>query len=53
MRLTSLAFGFWPCQRFPQMAFYVERDDDIALVRVLHGSRDTPASFQDLPSAEI
>lgn len=44
---------FWPCQRFPQMVFYVERNDHIALVRVLHGSRDIPASFQDLPTAEI
>lgn len=39
---------FWPCQRFPQMVFYIERDDHIALVRVLHGSRDIPATFQDL-----
>jgi toxin ParE1/3/4 len=39
---------FWPCQHFPQMVFYVERDDHIALVRVLHGSRDIPATFQDL-----
>lgn len=44
---------FWPCQRFPQMVFYVERDDHIALVRVLHGSRDIPASFQHSPTAEI
>ena len=39
---------FWPCQRFPYMVFYVERVDHIALVRVLHGSRDIPATFQDL-----
>ena len=38
---------FWPCQRFPQMVFYIERDDHIALVRVLHGSRDIPATLQD------
>ena len=44
---------FWQCQRFPHMVFYVERDDHIALVRVLHGSRDIPATFQDLPAAEI
>ena len=39
---------FWPCQRFPQIVFYVERDEHIALVRLLHGSRDLPATFQDL-----
>lgn len=39
---------FWPCQRFPHMVFYVESDEHIALVRVLHGSRDIPATFQDL-----
>ena len=39
---------FCPCQRFPHRVFYVERDDHIAPVRVLHGSRDIPATFQDL-----
>ena len=39
---------FWPCQRFPHMVFYVESDDHIALVRILHGSRDVPATFQEL-----
>ena len=39
---------FWPCKRFPYMVFYVERVDHIALVRVLHGSRDIPATFQHL-----
>ena len=39
---------FWVCQWFPQMEFYVERDDHIALIRVLHDSRDTSANFQDL-----
>ena len=38
---------FWPCQRFPQMVFYIERYDHIALVRVLHGNRDIPATLQN------
>ncbi len=38
----------WPCRRFPHRVFYVERDDQIALVRVLHDCRDIPATFQDL-----
>ena len=45
--LDILGLRFWPCQRFPQMVFYIERDDHVALVRVLHGSRDIPATFQD------
>ena len=39
---------FWLCQRFPYMVFYVERDAHVALIRVLHGSRDISATFQDL-----
>ena len=39
---------FWPCQHFPYLVFYVERADHMALVRVLHGSRDIPATFQNL-----
>ena len=38
---------FWRWQRFPQMVFYVEHDDHSGLIRVLHGSRDIPAGFQD------
>ena len=37
---------YWPCSPFAQLVFYIERDDHIALIRVLHGSRDIPASFQ-------
>jgi len=36
------------CSRFPQVVFYIEREDQIALIRVLHGSRDIPATLQDL-----
>jgi toxin ParE1/3/4 len=39
---------FWPCKKLPHMIFYLERDDHIALVRVLHGSRDIPATLQEL-----
>ena len=39
---------FWPCGRFAHMVFYLERDENIALVRVLHGSRDVPATFHEL-----
>ena len=39
---------FWLCTPFAQMVFYIEHDEQILLVRVLHGSRDIPASLQDL-----
>ena len=38
---------FWPCSPFSQLVFYLERDNHLVLVRVLHSSRDIPASFQD------
>ena len=38
---------FWLCTRFPQVVFYIEREHHIALIRVLHGGRDIPATLQD------
>jgi toxin ParE1/3/4 len=32
---------------FPYLLFYVERDDSIAIVRVLHERRDVTAEFED------
>ena len=29
--------------KFPQLVFYVEKDDEIDIWRVLHGARDIPA----------
>jgi toxin ParE1/3/4 len=37
---------FWACKRFPYLVFYVEHDDRIDVWRVLHASRDIPASLQ-------
>ena len=37
--------------RFPHLIFYVERDADIDVWRVLHGARDIPA-WMRLPSEE-
>jgi len=36
----------WPVKRFPHILFYVERDDEIDVWRVLHGKRDIPESLQ-------
>ena len=38
---------FWPCSPFSELVFYIERGDHIVLIRVLHSSRDIPASFGD------
>jgi toxin ParE1/3/4 len=34
---------FWRVARFPYLVFYVERADDIDVLRVLHAQRDIPA----------
>jgi toxin ParE1/3/4 len=38
----------WPVRRFPYLTFYIERDDHIDVLRVLHGRREIPASLQEL-----
>jgi toxin ParE1/3/4 len=37
---------FWPITRFPYLLLYIENDDFVDLVRVMHMSRDIPASLQ-------
>lgn len=34
---------FWSLTRYPQLVFYIEREDHIDVWRVLHGERDIPA----------
>jgi len=34
---------FWSLTRYPQLVFYIEREDHIDVWRVLHGQRDIPA----------
>ena len=34
---------FWPLGRYPYLVFYVERDEQIDVWRVLHEQRDIPA----------
>ena len=40
---------FWGGKRFPYFVFYFESKDQIAVWRVLHGSRDIPAWLSDEP----
>lgn len=37
----------WSLTRFPYLVFYVERDSEIDVWRVLHTRRDLPAIFAD------
>lgn len=37
----------WPLSRFPYLIFYVERENEIDVWRVLHIRRDIPASLAD------
>jgi toxin ParE1/3/4 len=37
----------WPLTRFPYLVFYVEHDTEIDVWRVLHTSRDIPATLAD------
>jgi len=50
---TALAMPglrFWRLTRFPYLIFYVEREDQIDIWRVLHEQRDIPKRF--LPEAD-
>ena len=38
---------FWPLTNYPQLVFYVEREDHVDIWRVLHGQRDIAAWLQD------
>ena len=35
----------WECSKYPYLVFYVEYPSQIEVWRVLHGSRDIPASL--------
>ncbi len=36
----------WALTSYPQLIFYIERDDHIDVIRVLHGHRDIPVWLQ-------
>lgn len=38
---------FWPLDKYPDLIFYVEREDHVDVWQVLHGQRDIPAWFDD------
>lgn len=41
------ALRFWPVQKFPYLIFYIERDTQLDIWRVLHAQRDVPAWMGD------
>ena len=38
---------FWPLRRFPYLLLYLDRDDHLDVVRVLHTRRDVPARARE------
>jgi toxin ParE1/3/4 len=38
---------FWTLNTFPFSLFYIEQDDHLWIIRLVHMSRDIPASLQD------
>ncbi len=40
---------FWPLNKFPYLVFYVEREDQVDVLKVLHAQRDIPAWLIDGP----
>ncbi len=38
----------WSLNRFPYALFYIEHDDHLDLIRVVHMSRDIPSSLRDI-----
>ena len=47
VQLTLDALRFWPIDSFPYLVFYVEREQQIEVGRVLHVKRDIPAWLGD------
>ena len=38
---------FWPLTRYPYALFYIEHDDHLDVIRVVHMSRDIPKALQE------
>ena len=41
--LNLAGLRFWPVKGFPQLVFYIEREGQLDIWRVLHAQRDIPA----------
>ena len=40
---------FWPLNKFPYLIFYVEREQEVDVLKVMHAQRDIPAWLRDDP----
>jgi len=38
---------FWPLTRYPYALFYIEHDDHLDVIRLVHMTRDIPFTLQD------
>ena len=47
VQLTLDGLRFWPIDSFPYLVFYVEREEQIEVGRVLHVKRDIPVWLGD------
>ncbi|HLM54020.1 MAG TPA: type II toxin-antitoxin system RelE/ParE family toxin [Pseudoxanthomonas sp.] len=47
MTLKLEGMRFWPIHDFPYLIFYIERDRQLDVWRVLHAQRDVPAWMED------
>ena len=45
--LSLPALRHWPLKRLPYLVFFVEFDERVEIVRVLHGARDIPGSLAE------
>ena len=44
--LNLAQLRYWPLKRHPYALFYIEHDDHVHVVRVVHMSRDIPAALR-------
>ena len=44
--LNLAQLRYWPLTRYPYALFYIEHDDHVHVVRVVHMSRDIPATLR-------
>ena len=49
LELSIPGMRFWTLNRFPFSLFYIEQDEHLWVIRLVHMSRDTPASLQGDP----
>ena len=44
--LNLAQLRYWPLTRYPYALFYIEHDDHVHVVRVVHMSRDIPVTLR-------